>query len=130
MKTINLMLVIACLVILLPAAGTAKNVDISGTWEGSTVVPNATEEDELTLVLAKDSDSYTGTISDSMGMAQDAELQEVDFSGNTLTFNFTIDTGNGSMQVDVTLTVAGDTMTGAWSIEDGSSGDITLKKQD
>lgn len=130
MNKTNLIFIIACLMILPLTAGIGDNVDISGTWVGSTVVPNATEEDRLTLVLNKDGDSYTGTITDSMGLAQDAVLQEVDFSDNTLTFNFMVDTGDGSMLVDATLTLKGDTMTGAWSTEDGSSGDITLKKQE
>ena len=107
----------------------AVGLDISGTWVGSAEVPNAGEPDGITMVLEKKEGSYTGTISDSMGMVSDAELEELSFEDNVLSFNFSVDTGADFLKIEVSLTVDGDSMSGAWQGEDGSSGSIELKKE-
>lgn len=104
-----------------------QEVDLSGTWEGKTEVPDM-GEDELTLVLKKENGEYSGTVSDSLGMIEDVEIEDVEFKDDTLTFNFMVFTGEDYLRVYVTLTVEGDTMSGYWETEDGSSAPIELKK--
>ncbi|MFQ6070728.1 MAG: hypothetical protein ACE5LC_09450 [Candidatus Aminicenantales bacterium] len=104
-----------------------SQTDLSGRWEGTTEVPDM-GEDELILVLKKDNGSYTGTISDSMGMLMETEIEDVEIEDNTLTFNFTVFTGEDYMKVYVTLNVEGEKMSGYWETEDGSSGSIELEK--
>lgn len=104
-----------------------QEVDLSGTWEGTTEVPDM-GEDGLTLVLKKKDGEYSGTISDSLGMIEDVEIEDVEFEDNTLTFNFMVFTGEDYMRVYITLTVEGDTMSGHWETEDARSAPIELKK--
>jgi len=65
-----------------------------------------------------------------MGFAEEAELKDIEFKENTLTFNFTIYDGFEYMQVYSTLTVDGNKMSGNWETEDGNSGQIELVKKD
>ncbi|MFC2157236.1 hypothetical protein ACFLT9_05305 [Acidobacteriota bacterium] len=102
--------------------------DLTGTWIGATEVPDI-GEDAITLVLVKKENTYTGTITDSAGMAEEAEITDVDFSEGKLTFNFTIYNGSEYMDVACALTVDGNKMTGQWETEDGSSGSIELEKK-
>ena len=129
MKKSSLTMLLSLLAILPVFMFAASAADLSGTWVGSTEIPGAAEPDALTLVLTKSDDSYTGTISDSMGMAQNAELQEVTFEDNTLSFHFTVDTGEAFLRIDVSLTVDGTTMSGSWESEDGNSASIELEKE-
>ncbi len=106
-----------------------QQVDLSGKWVGQAEVPNAAEQDKLTLVLEKKEAGYTGKISDSMGMLQDTELEDIEFKDNKLTGNFLVNTGEGSLKVHMTLTVEGDKMKGKWEGEDGSSGSVELERE-
>lgn len=105
----------------------AADVDLTGTWKGSTEVPDQ-GVDELTLVIKKDADEYTATISDSLGMLVDTECEEIEFKEGTLTFNFTIYEGYDSMTVWINLDVEGNKMSGYWETEDGSQGEINLER--
>lgn len=106
-----------------------QDIDLSGTWVGETEVPDQ-GTDELTLVLEKKEGEYTGTISDSLGMLQDVECEDIELKDNTLTLNFTFSDGYDYTTVYITLTVEGDTMTGYWETEDGSTGSIKLEKEE
>jgi len=106
----------------------SQDVDLTGTWEGSTEVPDQ-GEDEMTLVIKKEKGEYTATISDSLGMLLDSECEEFEFKEGTLTFNFTVDMGMESMTVWITFDVKGDTMKGQWETVEGDIGDIELIKQ-
>jgi len=107
-----------------------QEVDLSGTWEGTTEVPDAPEPDKLILVLEKIDGEYSGTINDSLGFAEDAELEDIEFKNNTLTFTFAIFDGSEYTTVYATLTVEGNRMSGNWESEDGSSGPVELVKKD
>ena len=102
--------------------------DISGTWFGTTEVPDY-GEDELTLVLKKTESGYEGTFSDSAGMADNAELKDIVYEGNKLTFNFEIYNGMEYMTVSCSLEVKDDTMTGYWETGEGASGSIEMTKK-
>jgi len=103
--------------------------DISGTWVGETEIPDQ-GTDELILVLENAGDSYTATMSDSFGMLTDAECEDLEFSDNVLTFNFSIYDGYSSMTVYITLEVDENTMTGKWETEEGKSGAINMEKKE
>jgi hypothetical protein len=107
-----------------------QEIDLSGTWEGKTGVPEEPEQDHLTLVLEKADGEYTGTITDTLGYADEAQLEDVEFKDNTLTFNFTIFNGTEYMQVYATLTVEGNKMSGYWETEEGTSSQVELEKID
>ena len=106
-----------------------QDIDLSGTWVGETEVPDQ-GTDEMTLVLEKKDGEYTGTISDSLGMLQDVECEDIELKDNTLTLDFIFSDGYDYMTVYITLTVEGDTMTGYWETEDGSTGSIKLEKEE
>jgi hypothetical protein len=104
------------------------DLDLSGTWVGSTVVPEQ-GEDEITLVIKKEDGKYTATTSDSLGMLMDTECEDIQFVEGTLTFNFSISQEMETTTVWLILEVEGDTMKGYWETGDGDQGDIELKKQ-
>ena len=106
----------------------SQDVNLTGTWEGSTEVPDQ-GEDEMTLVIKKEKGEYTATITDSLGMLMETECEDIEFKDGTLTFNFTIEMDMESMTVWITLDVKGDTMKGQWETIDGDQGDIELIKK-
>lgn len=106
----------------------SQDVDLTGTWEGSTVVPDQ-GEDGMILVIKKEEGEYTATITDSLGMLMDTECEDMEFKDSTLTFNFSIFQEMETLTVWITLEVEGDTMKGYWETAEGDQGDIELKKQ-
>jgi hypothetical protein len=106
-----------------------QQADLSGTWIGETEVPDAFEPDKVTLILEKVNGQYKGTVTDSMGMAQEAELENLEIKGNELKANFMIFDGYEYSRIYFVLTVEGDTMKGRWESEGGDSAPIELQKQ-
>jgi hypothetical protein len=117
------------LLALFSATFLGQQADLSGKWLGQAEVPNASEPDKLTVVLEKKEAGYKGKISDSMGMLQDAELENLEFKDNKLTCNFLVNTGAGDLKVQMTLTVEGNKMNGFWEAADGSSGKVDLERE-
>ena len=103
--------------------------DISGTWVGETEIPDQ-GTDELTIVIERAGDTYTGILNDSFGMLVDTEAEDLEYKDNVLTFNFSIYDGYSSMTVYITLEVEGDTMTGQWETEEGDTGEINMVKKE
>lgn len=130
MKKITLFFTLTVLV-LAAASGLmfGQSVDLSGTWVGETEVPDAIEPDEMTLVITKEDGEYSAKISDSMGMLDNTECEDIEFKENELTFNIEVNTGEEFMTVYLTLKVEGDTMTGYWESDDGSIGSVELTKK-
>jgi hypothetical protein len=109
------------------AASRPAAVDFSGTWLGKTEVPGS-GIDELTLVLKKDKESYTGTVVDSLQMIVPwTEIQNVKVEGNVITLMFPLTDGN---MISCTLTLAGGKMTGDWIHPEGSTGTIDFDKKE
>ena len=104
-----------------------QQADLSGTWVGETEVPDASEPDKVTLVLEKINGEYKGTVTDSMGLAQEAELENIEIKGNELKANFLV--FDGYEYSRIYLTVEGDTMKGRWESESGDSASIELQRQ-
>ena len=128
-KTASILSLLAFMMILFNGAAFCQNVNLSGTWVGETEVPEGLEPDKITLVLVKTNGEYTGKVTDSMGMAQEAELENIEFEENELTANFLIFDGYEYARIYFTLTVEGDTMKGFWESESGDSAPIELHRQ-
>jgi hypothetical protein len=111
-----------------PITQQAKQADISGTWEGTAEVPDAVDLDKLTMVLEKDGDSYSGTLTDTVGYANKTNLENVDFAEGKLSFSFQIFDGTSFQTIYVVLTVEGDKMSGSWENDQGESGNILLER--
>ncbi len=80
----------------------------------------------VTLVLAKTGDSYTGTLTDSLGLATDCELKDVKFSENKLHLQFHRERWN---EVTAEMSLTGEKLVGGWSSPDSSgSFEFELKK--
>jgi len=129
-RTASLLAMLAFLLTLSYGISFCQEVDLSGTWEGTTEVPDSPEPNKLTVVLENIDGEYSGTVTDSLGFAEDAELEDIEFKNNTLTFTFTIFNGTEYMPIYATLTVEENKMSGAWESEDGSSGPVELVKKD
>jgi hypothetical protein len=108
----------------------ARAQDLSGTWTGETVVPDSTDKDLVTLVLKKDAASYTGTLTDSMGMANAAILEKVAVAKDALTFEFVITTGSGeAVRIRVALKISGEKLVGSWESDDGATGNLEMSRK-
>ncbi len=129
-RTTSILSFLAFLLILSYGISFCQEVDISGTWEGTTEVPDVAEPDQITVVLEKIDGEYSGTFTDSLGFAEEAELEDIEFKDNTLTFSFTIFNGFEYAMIYATLTVEGNKMSGNWESEDGSSGPVELEKKE
>jgi hypothetical protein len=128
-KTASALTLFAFLLVLSCGMSFSQQADLSGTWVGPTEVPDAVEPDILTLVLKKEEGKYSGTITDSMGMLQDTEIENVEFKDNTLTFTFQVDAGGAYLTVHTSLTVKGDKMSGYWETDEGDSSPIELERK-
>jgi hypothetical protein len=106
-----------------------QSIDLSGTWMGETEIPDAFEPDEVTLILIKENGEYSGKVSDTMGMFDETDCEDIEFSDNKLTYNILAQTENGAMRIFVSMIVDGDTMAGQWEAEDGSTGEVTMEKK-
>jgi hypothetical protein len=128
-KTASALTLFAFLLVLSCGMSFSQQADFSGTWVGSTEVPDAEELDILTLVLKKEEGKYSGTITDSMGMLQNTEIEGVEIKDNTITFTFQVDTGEEYLSVTTSLTLKGDKMSGYWETDDGNSATIELERK-
>jgi hypothetical protein len=120
------LLVISLLCIAAPIFG--QNKDLSGTWSGETVVPNAPDKDVITMVLKKAGDSYTGTLSDSLGMLNRTPLEKVKFEKDTLIFEFVVSTGGQEIRARIALKISGEKLSGSWETEDGNTGSLEMTR--
>lgn len=103
--------------------------DLSGTWVGETAVPNSLDKDQVTLVLKKDAGSYSGTVTDSMGMAKDSALEDVKFENDTLTAQFVIFNGSDYVRIWMTLKVSGEKLVGSWEDGGGERGPLEMVRK-
>lgn len=105
-----------------------QDPDLSGTWVGTTFVPDS-GDDQVTLVLKKEGETYSGTVSDSMGMAVDSKLENGKFADGTLTADFTIFNGSDYMKIKFTLKPSGELLVGNWESAEGETGNLELKRK-
>lgn len=122
-------LLVLCGVVLLGAGLLAvSQADLTGTWVGSTPVPNV-GDDKLTLALKRDAGVYAGTLSDAAGMVAEPAIRNVTFEEGVLAFDITVSNGTETFPVHFSLKVDGDKMTGSWSLEQGDLGEVSLVRQ-
>lgn len=114
---------LSCL--LAAAAWAASGVELEGAWTGTTWVPDQ-GEDGLTLVLTKTEGAYAGTLTDSFGLVDKAELKDVKFENGELTFSFSLVDGT---PIRIVLKPEGDTMTGYWANDEGETAEIKLERR-
>jgi hypothetical protein len=126
-KLIFLLLLTAALVFCL---GTlfGQTVDLTGTWEGTTYVPDA-GDDQVTLVLRKEGETYSGMVTDSMGMAAESKLENVQFKDETLKAEFVIFNGSDYVRISLTLKISGEMLVGHWADPGGETGTLELKRK-
>ncbi len=128
-KTASVLTLFVFLLVLSCGMSFSQQVDFSGTWVGPTEVPDAPEPDMLTLILKKEEGKYSGTITDSMGMLQDTEIEGVEIKDNTITFNFQVDAAGTYLSVFTSLTVNGDKLIGYWESAEGDSASIEMERK-
>lgn len=129
MRSATTLVLAAVLAICAAGILAAQTADLSGTWVGDTIVPNSQERDGVTLVLKKVGDTYTGNLSDAMGMAVQVQLEKVKLEKGTLTFEFVISTGEQPMRIYTTLKITGEKLVGSWVAEDNSTGPLELVRK-
>jgi hypothetical protein len=105
-----------------------QEIDLTGTWEGTTYVQNA-GDDQITLVLRKEGELYSGTFTDSMQLAIESKLENVKFTDGTLTAEFMIFNGSDYLKISLTLKVSGELLVGRWEDPSGETGDLELKRK-
>jgi hypothetical protein len=120
----------ALLATLLPTISLSAEADLSGTWVGSTQVPDRSEPDRITLILKKEAGEYEGTVSDSLGLLKETAIEDIEFEDNELNLSLTITVSDGSepKEVEAELVLEKGRLKGSWFIEDGPQGDIVLEK--
>ena len=101
--------------------------DLSGTWSGDTPLSRGT--DAFTLVLNRDEESYSGTISDEAGLATRAPLLDVRFANGGLTFAFTASLPNRDLRIEVSLRLEGGRLVGSWTAETGDTGPFDFERK-
>ncbi len=87
----------------------SAKADISGEWSMTTETPDGSEQAKL--VINKDGNSYSGTVS-SARIGQAIKLENVKLVDNALTFQFAVDLGGQVLPIQVAVTVDGDTFKG------------------
>lgn len=96
----------------------STKVDAAGDWTMTTETPQGNQEGKLSFV--KDGIAYSGTISGDQ-FAQPVKLENIKLDGSSLTFTFSFDAGGAMVQVEVAVTIEGDTFKGTASVADYGS---------
>jgi hypothetical protein len=127
MKEVKAVLWIVALILLTTFSfSSTQKADLSGTWVGKTEVPDS-GTDEVTLVLQKSDDGYTGIVNDSLAViGKDTAIRDIKLEGDRLSFAFNLPDGNWVM---MKVTVTGDTMEGQWEHQEGGIGAIELVRK-
>ena len=102
--------------------------DLTGTWVGTTYIPDS-GDDQVTLVLQKEGEVYSGTVTDSMGLANESKLENSKFADGTLTAEFMIFNGSDYIRIKLTLKVSGELLVGNWEDPGGGTGNLELKRK-
>jgi hypothetical protein len=110
------------------AAPSTDAVDFSGSWLGKTNLPHF-GIDEMTLVLKKEKDFYTGkVVADSLKIvAPDTPIQNAEIEGDVITFTFPL---VDRTMLTCLLTFEGEKMKGYWSHSAGARGIIVFEKKE
>ncbi len=129
MKKISALITVMALICLCAGSAHAVTGDLSGTWVGTTEVPDAPEADTLKLIISKKEGEYVGILSDTLGYASETECDNFVVKENELSFSFDISDGYSAQTIFIKLKVDGNTMSGSWENESGEGAEISLVKQ-
>jgi hypothetical protein len=117
------------LLIQFPAYSVIAQPDkLAGRWEGK--VRTARGERSTTVIFKKEGDSYTGR-TPSMRPGQEILIKEIKIDGEKVTAKADADTPQGSVTINYTFTLAGETMKGEGAVDFGGQNftfDIDLKR--
>ena len=106
----------------------AGAVDLSGTWKG--FAENEGYPDNVTVVLEKAGDTYTGTVTDEMGMFPNSSIQNFVVIEDTVTFEFEGNYEGTPFTLKAEMTLDEGTMKGTWTVDSlGASGILELTKE-
>ncbi len=125
MKTLAILLAAIVLLFVVVMFAAPEPADLAGVWKGKTGVPSG-ETDEVILTLEKSEGTYKGKITDSLGMVTDADISNVAFADQKLTFDFYLDEG---VPISVELTLTDGKLVGSWSDDGGSSSGMELARE-
>jgi len=107
----------------------SQDVDLSGTWVGSTEVPDYPQPDKLVLVLEKKEGVYQGHFTDEVGYAKETPLRNVVYAENKLSFSFAVFDGTDYQDIQIMLLVEGEKMTGTWANAEGEGSQVILERK-
>jgi hypothetical protein len=99
----------ACCALVVPALARAQ--DASGRWEATFQTQQGTIP--ATMILKKDGDKLSGTISSAQGEAAVSGTQK----GPEISLSLTMETSNGPLQVLLTATQKGESLSGVADVE-------------
>jgi hypothetical protein len=123
------LLVAFILLIQFPAYSVSAQPDkLAGRWEGK--VQSAQGERSTTVIFKKEGDVYTGRTL-SMRPGQEILIKEIKIDGEKVTAKADVDAPQGSVTINYTFTLAGETMKGEGAIDFGGQNftfDIDLKR--
>jgi hypothetical protein len=128
MKKLIFLLLLTAAPVFCAGALLGQAMDLSGTWEGTTYVPDS-GDDRVTMNLRKEGETYSGTFSDSMGLAVESKLENVQFSDGTLKAEFVIFNGDDYVRISLTLKVSGEMLVGNWADPGGETGTLEMKRK-
>jgi hypothetical protein len=92
--------------------GGAGGVDITGTWTLTYSVQGATQESTAALTMAADG-TITGSISSQMGTVP---VSRGHMNGNQFTISISVPANGDTMQIDMSGTLNGNTLSGSMSV--------------
>ena len=118
----SMMMVVVCAVGLVSEQAKAPALDAAGRWDATFYSDGGTTL--ATMVLKKDGDKLTGTISSNLGEAPIAGTQQ----GADLSLSIAADLGNGPITILLTGKLDGDMMTGVADIGGQSRADWGAKR--
>ncbi len=124
--------VIITLVLALSGAavsGLGLEIDLSGTWVGTTYISDRGVDDEMTVVLKKDGDTYTGMLTDSLGLANETAFSSVELKDGVLTLHFNVFDGQTTTAVRAIVKIEGEFLVGRWETDAGVIGEIKLERR-
>ncbi len=95
----------------------------SGTWSYAAETSQGTNSGKV--VIKDENGSYSGTITSSFSPDKERPLATISLDGNNLTFSYAIDAGGNKVNVEVTVTIDGDTFEGTMTA--GQFGSFPIK---
>jgi hypothetical protein len=107
------------------SAQVPKKPDVVGTWTGFALTGDGSRLD-ITVVLGKAQNGYTGKLSDASGLILETPLKDIVFKDNKLALALDLVLGPETMPIKIELTLENETLKGLWFDPEGNSGEIEL----